>query len=38
VPGFLFEFAVFPIWLIAKGFKEPLSTQEFRPPALATRS
>ena len=38
VPGFLFEFAVFPIWLIAKGFREPLSVQEFRSPALATRS
>ena len=30
VPGFLFEFAVFPIWLIAKGFRSPMSAQEFR--------
>jgi Domain of unknown function (DUF4386) len=38
VPGFLFEFAVFPIWLIAKGFRSALSVEEFRSPALATRS
>jgi hypothetical protein len=38
LPGFLFEFAVFPIWLIAKGFGSPLSQQEFRSPAMATRS
>ena len=38
VPGFLFEFAALPIWLIAKGFRSPFSVQEFRSPALATRS
>ncbi len=38
VPGFLFEFALLPIWLIAKGFRSPSSAQEFRSPALATRS
>ena len=39
VPGLLFEFAVLPIWLIAKGFRSPSSSssQEFRSPALATR-
>jgi len=36
VPGFLFEFAFMPIWLIAKGFRSPLSAQEFRSPAFAT--
>ena len=35
-PGFLFEFVVFPIWLIAKGFRSPSSAQDFRSPALAT--
>lgn len=34
VPGFLFEFAVLPIWLIAKGFRSPSSPQELRSPAL----
>ena len=28
VPGFLFEFAALPIWLIAKGFRSPLSVHE----------
>jgi Domain of unknown function (DUF4386) len=37
-PGGLFEFVVLPIWLIAKGFKSPLTTNEFKPPALATAS
>jgi hypothetical protein len=37
IPGFLFEFAFLPIWLIAKGFRSP-SAQEFRSPALATSS
>jgi hypothetical protein len=37
VPGFLFEFAFLPIWLIAKGFRSP-SAQELSSPALATRS
>jgi hypothetical protein len=37
VPGFLFEFAVFPIWLIAKGFSSPLPAQELRSPAVATQ-
>jgi hypothetical protein len=37
VPGFLFEFVVFPIWLIAKGFRSPLPAQELRSPAVATQ-
>jgi Domain of unknown function (DUF4386) len=37
-PGGLFEFVVLPIWLITKGFKSPLTTNEFKPPALATAS
>jgi hypothetical protein len=36
IPGFLFEFAALPIWLLAKGFRSPLSAQEFGSPALAT--
>ena len=32
VPGFLFEFGVFPIWLIAKGFRTPPSAGELAPP------
>jgi hypothetical protein len=36
VPGGLFEFVFLPMWLIAKGFRTPPSTQEFTPPALAT--
>lgn len=38
VPGGLFEFVVLPIWLIAKGFKSPLTAEESKPPALATAS
>jgi hypothetical protein len=37
-PGFLFEFVVLPIWLIAKGFRSPLSAKEFKSPAMATTS
>jgi hypothetical protein len=37
-PGGLFEFVFLPIWLITKGFKSPLTTKEFKPPALATAS
>jgi Domain of unknown function (DUF4386) len=37
-PGGLFEFVVLPIWLIAKGFKSPPTTNEITPPALATAS
>jgi hypothetical protein len=37
-PGGLFEFVVLPIWLITKGFKSPLTRNEFKPPALATAS
>jgi hypothetical protein len=37
-PGFLFEFVVFPIWLIAKGFTSPLPVHESRTPAMATQS
>ena len=37
-PGFLFEFLVLPIWLIAKGFRPPSSAREFKSPALATTS
>ena len=36
VPGFLFEFVVFPIWLIAKGFTTPSSVTVFKSPAMAT--
>ena len=37
VPGFLFEFAFMPIWLIVKGFRaSPSSAQQLRSPALAT--
>ena len=35
-PGFLFEFVVFPIWLIAKGFTPSPSDQASPSPALAT--
>jgi hypothetical protein len=38
VPGSLFEFVVFPIWLIAKGFSSPLPAQELRSPAVATQT
>ncbi len=37
VPGGLFELVVLPIWLIAKGFRSPSST-EFTSPTLATAS
>jgi hypothetical protein len=37
-PGGLFEFVFLPIWLIAKGFKSPPATNEFKPAALATAS
>jgi hypothetical protein len=36
VPGWLFEFVVLPIWLIAKGFRSPSSEQEPKSPAIAT--
>ena len=35
-PGFLFEFVVLPLWLIAKGFTTPSPVTEFESPALAT--
>jgi hypothetical protein len=35
-PGFLFEFFVLPIWLIAKGFTLPSYTSAVAPSALAT--
>jgi hypothetical protein len=37
-PGFVYEFLVFPIWLIAKGFTPPSTTTTPRSPALATTS
>ena len=37
-PGFLFEFFVLPIWLIAKGFTLPSYTSAVAPSALATVS
>jgi hypothetical protein len=36
VPGFLFEFVVLPIWLIAKGFTTPSRPTAVPSPALAT--
>jgi hypothetical protein len=36
VPGFLFEFVVLPIWLIAKGFTTPSPPTAVPAPALAT--
>jgi hypothetical protein len=38
IPGFLFEFAVLPLWLIVKGFTTPSSVTESKLPALATAS
>jgi uncharacterized protein DUF4386 len=38
VPGGLFEVALLPIWLIAKGFRSPSPVREFGSPALATTS
>ncbi len=35
-PGFLFEFAVMPIWLIAKGFSSPSLALGVTSPALVT--
>jgi len=35
-PGFLFEFVILPIWLIAKGFGPASYAREFKSPALAT--
>jgi hypothetical protein len=35
-PGFLFEFVVLPIWLIAKGFTTPPRHTAVTSPALAT--
>ena len=35
VPGFLFEFVVLPIWLLAKGFTSSSSTTAVTSPALA---
>jgi hypothetical protein len=37
-PGFLFEFVVLPIWLIAKGFASPRPARAVQSPALATAS
>ena len=38
VPGFLFEFVAFPLWLLGKGFRPPLSAQGLTSPAPATRT
>jgi hypothetical protein len=35
-PGFLYEFVVMPIWLIAKGFASPTGTRTLTTAALAT--
>ena len=37
-PGFLYEFVVLPIWLIAKGFAPPAGTRTVTATALATAS
>lgn len=37
-PGFLFEFVVLPVWLIAKGFRSPTPARAVKSPALATTS
>lgn len=37
-PGGLFEFLVLPIWLIAKGFREPLTVEDPKTPELAATS
>jgi hypothetical protein len=37
-PGFLFEFVVLPIWLIAKSFTQPSIETRLSSPALATVS
>jgi hypothetical protein len=37
-PGFLFEFVVLPIWLIAKGFRSTAPAGAVKSPALATTS
>ena len=37
-PGFLFEFVVLPVWLIAKGFRSPTPARAVESPALATTS
>jgi hypothetical protein len=37
-PGFLFEFVVLPIWLIAKGFRSTAPATAGKSPALATTS
>jgi len=36
IPGGLFEVAILPAWLIAKGFRSPSSASAFMSPALAT--
>jgi uncharacterized membrane protein YiaA len=36
VPGFLFEFVAFPIWLLAKGFSSPVPAPKVTSPASAT--
>ena len=35
-PGFLYEFVVLPIWLIAKGFSTPPASETSRSPRLAS--
>jgi hypothetical protein len=36
VPGLLFEFVAFPIWLLARGFSSPSFAEEVTSPASAT--
>lgn len=35
-PGFLYEFVVLPVWLIAKGFASPSPTEAITAPALVS--
>jgi hypothetical protein len=36
IPGFLFEFVAFPIWLIARGFGPPVPARDVASPTSVT--